>query len=98
MTSAGGDGPGREGFSARRNDRERLIMVITLKSGQQLRVGITSVSVGTVVSEGGLEFCSEPDPTSDSHLAWVDVREIAAITAEYVPEKSPGPSPRGWAS
>jgi hypothetical protein len=75
-------------FSARKNDRERLIMVITLKSGVQLRVGVASVN--TIVSPEGRmqQLHTEPDPTSDRHLGWVDMREITAITVEYVPEAS----------
>jgi hypothetical protein len=68
-------------------------MVVTLKSGAQIRVGVKefTVSTGRLSSElRALNWTHDDDPLGTS-LNWIDMAEVAAVHAE----REPGDKPSG---
>lgn len=78
--------PACAGFRAARTASKKLAAVIILKSGVQIRAEVESLSVDTGPDGQVTGVRTTTNGTADSQLAFLDHREIAAITAEFTPD------------
>jgi hypothetical protein len=78
-----GDRADGAGFRAFRTAGQRLVAVVTLKSGVQIRAEVASLRVDVGRDGRVTGIRAEADGAAQSQLAWVDVGEVAAVTAEF---------------
>jgi hypothetical protein len=62
-------------------------MVVTLKSGTQIKVGVKEFTIRQGRAEGdlrGIDWTYDDDPHGSS-LKWLDISQVAAVHAEREP-------------